>query len=43
MHGMCGNARQYIAEPGEWLCVWQLHLAHFGGLFWPTLASRRIL
>src|SRR5580704_8016648 len=19
MHGMCGNARQYIAEPGEWL------------------------
>jgi hypothetical protein len=28
---------QELCSGGQWRgCVWQVHLAHFGGLIWPT-------
>jgi hypothetical protein len=34
MHDAFTNCRGLF----ETRCVWQVHLAHFGGLIWPTLS-----
>ena len=40
-HTACHSTPCPFTEPGSWLegtCVWQLYLAHFGSLIWPTLS-----
>ena len=36
-HGPSGWFPGAMGEPGGKPCVWQVILAHFGSLFWPTL------
>ena len=31
------NYCAYVPDLPGCVCVWQLNLAHFGSLFWPTL------